>query len=395
MTDAPAGVSSFKWLSDGSMIAFTAADGLIPAEVQDAQKKNGILIVGQDLKKQRLRLISLADLSHGPGSGRPLTGGEIHVGSPEVPEAYNWSPHGNAIVFSHSPSPQPNDWPGTRLALLNLADSSIRPLGGQDTVAFDPHFSPDGRWISYKVYDTPAWEWSSVVHVLPLEGGNSYPLAETRDRHPDLLGWSTDGKWLYYLETVGANHCLVALPADGSPPMLLFEWEGCIENVRLNQSRSAMGFTLQTPSQPPEAYLTPLDDISPVQMSQINAEFCQIPIGQTEVIRWRSTDGLEIEGLLTYPVDYEKGRRTPGGSSSSACNPFMARSPPLLPGAMPSCAAMCAAAPVTARLSAAATTATGGEWMSGICWQVLTTSSASALPSRKDWASPVGVTAAT
>lgn len=80
------------------------------------------------------------------------------MGAPEVLEACNWSPDCNAIVFSHSPTPQPNDWPGTRLALLTLVDSSIRPLGGQDTVAFDPHFSPDGRWIAYKVYDTPARE---------------------------------------------------------------------------------------------------------------------------------------------------------------------------------------------------------------------------------------------
>ncbi|MHB0989362.1 MAG: hypothetical protein ACYC3P_11980 [Bellilinea sp.] len=35
-----------------------------------------------------------------------------------------------------------------------------------------------------------------------------------------------------HLETVGTPHCLEALPADGSPPMLLFEWEGCIENAR-------------------------------------------------------------------------------------------------------------------------------------------------------------------
>jgi dipeptidyl aminopeptidase/acylaminoacyl peptidase len=33
--------------------------------------------------------------------------------------------------------------------------------------------------------------------------------------------------------------------------------------------------------------------------------------GQTEVIRWTSKDGLEIEGLLTYPAEYEKSKRYP------------------------------------------------------------------------------------
>jgi dipeptidyl aminopeptidase/acylaminoacyl peptidase len=34
-------------------------------------------------------------------------------------------------------------------------------------------------------------------------------------------------------------------------------------------------------------------------------------MGQTELISWSSPDGLEIEGLLTYPVDYEEGRAYP------------------------------------------------------------------------------------
>lgn len=307
-TAVPGGVSSFKWSPDGRMIAFTAAYGRTPAQTQE---KNGVRIVGQGLQKQRLHLIALADLARGPVSGRPLTGDDIHVGAPEVPEAYNWSPDGQAIVFAHSPSPQPDDWPGTRLALLTLADGAIRPLGEQDTVAFDAHFSPDGRCLAYKVYDTPAWEWSSVIHVLPLEGGYPRSLAVTHDRRPDLLGWSADGKQLYFLETCGTRQRLCALPVDGCPPVVLFEPEGVIENLSLNKTRTAVGFTLQTPSQPPEAYLTPLDEFSPVQMSHLNAEFRQIPIGRTEIIRWKSVDGLEIEGLLTYPAEYEQGQRYP------------------------------------------------------------------------------------
>ena len=180
------------------------------------------------------------------------------MGAPEVPEAYTWSPDGKTIVFAHCRSPQPNDWPSTRLGRLNLEDGSIQPMGPDEAVALDPHISPDGQWVACKVYDHPAWEWSSVVHILPLEGGPARPLAETSDRRPDLLGWSADGKWLYYLETCGTRLRLCALPVDGSPPVVLFEPEGCIENASLNKTRSALGFTLQTTAEPPEVYLTPL-----------------------------------------------------------------------------------------------------------------------------------------
>ena len=311
VTDVATSVSSFKWSPDGSMIAFTAADELTPEEAQAARERNDPRIVNQGVKKQRLHLVSFAELSRGPTRGRPLTGSDINIGAPEVPEAYSWSPDCKTIVFAYCRSPQPNDWPSTRLGRLKLDDGSIQPLGPDEAVTFNPSISPDGQWLACKVYDNPAWEWSAVVHVLPLEGGPARPLAETLDRRPDLLGWSADGEWLYFLETCGTRLRLCALPVDGNPPVVLLDPAGCIENASLNITRSALGFTLQTPAEPPEVYLTPLDNISPVQMSQVNAELCQIPMGRTEVIRWKSVDGLKIEGLLTYPIGYESSTRYP------------------------------------------------------------------------------------
>jgi dipeptidyl aminopeptidase/acylaminoacyl peptidase len=311
VTDSPTGVSSFKWSPDGSMIAFTAVDEPTPEEAQVAGEENDPRIVDQGVKKQRLYLVSLEDLSHGSSRGQPVTGSEINVGAPEVPEAYTWSPDGKTIVFAHCRSPQQNDWPSTRLGRINLEDGSIQPMGHDEAVTYNPCISPDGQWLACKVYDNPAWEWSSVLHVLPLAGGPARPLAETSDRRPDLLGWSADGKWLYFLETFGTHVHLGALPVDGNPPVVLLDQAGCIENASLNKTCSALGFTLHSPVEPPEIYLTSLDKIEPVQMSRLNAELRQILVGRTEVIRWTSVDGLEIEGLLTYPVGYERGKRYP------------------------------------------------------------------------------------
>jgi dipeptidyl aminopeptidase/acylaminoacyl peptidase len=311
VTNVPTGVSSFKWSPDGSKIAFTAMAEPTPEEAQAALEKNDPRVDDQHVKNQRLYLVSLAELARGPARGRPLTGSDINIGAPEVPEAYTWSPDCKTIVFSRSRSPQPNDMPSTRLARLNLEDGSVRPLGPDGTMVFNPYISPDGCWVACKVYDNPVWEWSSVVYVLPLEGGSARPLAETHDRRPDLLGWSADGKWLYFLETCGTRIRLCALPVDGRPPVVLYEPAGCIENPSLNITRSALGFTLQTTTEPVEAFLTRLDNISPVQMSHVNAELGQMSIGRTDVIRWKSVDGLEIEGLLTYPLGYKNGTRYP------------------------------------------------------------------------------------
>ena len=43
----------------------------------------------------------------------------------------------------------------------------------------------------------------------------------------------------------------------------------------------------------------------------MNPSFENMAHGKTDIIRWRSTDGLVIEGLLTYPINYRKGKKVP------------------------------------------------------------------------------------
>ena len=308
LTVVSSGVSSYKWAPDGRRIAFTALGEPGPGA---AAETNAPRIMGQGSRKQCLWVISMADIANGPGTGQPVTGSDIHVGAPDVPGAYQWTPDGQTLVFCHSRSSQQDDWPTTRMARLSLVDGSVQPLGLDDSVTWDPQISPDGRWVACKIYDQPAWEWASQVYLLPIAGGPAQPLADTADRRPDILGWSADGQLIYYLEKHGTRQRLCALPADGSPPQVLFEPEGCIDIARLNQTRSTLAFTLQTLEQPLEVHLMRFSDLVPRQVSQANVAFREIPVGRTEVIRWQSVDGLEIEGLLTYPCDYESGKRYP------------------------------------------------------------------------------------
>jgi dipeptidyl aminopeptidase/acylaminoacyl peptidase len=70
-----------------------------------------------------------------------------------------------------------------------------------------------------------------------------------------------------------------------------------------------LGFAMQANDYAPEAFVSRVDNFSPVQISRANANLPKLSVGKTEVVRWRSADGMEIEGLLTYPTNYQPGRR--------------------------------------------------------------------------------------
>ena len=79
----------------------------------------------------------------------------------------------------------------------------------------------------------------------------------------------------------------------------------------INRARTMLGFTLQSPDKAPEAFVSSVSSFAPMQISRANADLPKLPVGKTEVVRWKSADGLEVEGLLTYPVGYKPGTKVP------------------------------------------------------------------------------------
>jgi dipeptidyl aminopeptidase/acylaminoacyl peptidase len=173
-----------------------------------------------------------------------------------------------------------------------------------------------------------------VVHLVSPGGGSPRPLAETFDRwgrYSELIGWSADGKRLFYTECRRTQVTLNALPLDG-PPQVLSDLAGTIgEGVLLNASAGKLGFTVESTDRPVEAYVADVVAFKPVRVSQVNETSASS--AKTEAVSWKGPDGWTIEGLLTYPAGYEKGKKYPflliihGGpmgvfTQSYAANPY-------------------------------------------------------------------------
>jgi dipeptidyl aminopeptidase/acylaminoacyl peptidase len=150
--------------------------------------------------------------------------------------------------------------------------------------------------------------------VVPAAGGPPQKLADTADgfgRYSEVVGWSADGKKLYFTEAHGTSLRLLALPLDGPPVEISHEDGMSAGGVFLNADHTRVGFAWETLNRAPEAYVSAVEHYDPVPVSRVNKDLPDVPLGTTEVIHWKSKDGLEIEGLLTYPVGYEKGKRCP------------------------------------------------------------------------------------
>lgn len=308
LTDAKNGVNDYKWSNDGKLIAYTMTDAVDEAEEKNKKGKNDWYFYDDSIKQSRLYCLWVSEKDTlNKRKCKLLTKENRNVIS------FDWSTDNNEIVFDHGASPLANDNEYSDIAIVNLTSGEVKNLVSTKAGESSPLYSPDGKYIAYVVSEDPVeWAGRNWVNVIPAGGGTPKKLASTPNDLPTLIGWSHDGSHVYVGENNKTLYSIYSLGLDGKE---ITEWnKGSGELLgiaSLNSNGNYLGFILQNTSKPAEGYTSTISAFSPIKISNVNSDIAQNPVPKTEVIKWKSFDGKEIEGLLTYPLNYAAGKKYP------------------------------------------------------------------------------------
>ncbi|HEY2933264.1 MAG TPA: S9 family peptidase [Acidobacteriota bacterium] len=332
LTDVKTGVISFAWSPDGEQLAFIMKEQPADDEEKANKGKDDARWVDENIKMNQLHIVAVRKDA---GDKRPvvrLTGSSFSV------QSLDWSPDGKSIVFSRVKTPKPNDWTSSDVSIIDVNTREIKTISATAAAESNPVYSPDGKNIAMIVSDIPPrWARSVAVQVVPSTGGAPRTLAPSHDSQPRLIDWSADGSRIYFDETHGTGTRIYAVELSSNRIVEIAGGDELLSGVNLNPSKTMFGFVLEKPDRAPEVFASRVDTFAPVQISRANADLPRLPLGKTEVIRWKSFDGLEIEGLLTYPVNYRPGTRVPlllivhGGPAGVFTRSFLAGSRSVYP----------------------------------------------------------------
>jgi len=307
LTDLKGNVSNFDWSPDGNQIAYSVTDWKTDEEEKNDKGKNDFRWVDENTKMSRLFIVSVTKDAQGKREPRQLTTENYNIGGD-----FDWSPDGKMIIFSHSRSPVANDWTTSDVSLVEVSSGRVMPFAKTLAAESSPRFSPDGKSIALSVSDIPArWATNNLIHVIPVGGGAPKILASSFDGQPNIGGWSPDGKRIYFSEAKGTGTRLYTVNVAANKIAQINETDEVISGMSINRAGTMMAFVKQNSETPPEAYVSGIDKFAPVQISRANSNAPKMPLGKTEVVKWKSKDGKEIEGLLTYPVGFQAGRKVP------------------------------------------------------------------------------------
>lgn len=326
-TDVKTAVGNFAWSPNGKQIAFLMRDNQSEEEEKGAKGKDDSRWVDENIKMNRLHVINLEKDANGKREPRKLTG-DYNVDSD-----FDWAPDGSTIAFTRTKMPKADYWTTGDLMAVNVGSGEVKTIAATNAAESNPKYSPDGKSLLLVVSDDPPrWAGYRRMAIVPNAGGPVKLLAETFDAQPNVIDWSADGKRIYFAETKGTVSRLYYLDVNSNSISELNKGNEVIGGPSLNRSQTTIGFTLQANDKAPEAYVTQVANFAPVQVSRANADLPKLTVGKTEVIKWKSSDGLEVEGLLTYPVNYQAGKRVPllliihGGPAGVFTQSFLAGS---------------------------------------------------------------------
>ena len=321
-------IDRFQWAPDSESIAFLArpmhARNLrffTPAPDKDAP----IVVDVNNLPMNRLFVADLATKKE-----TAVTPDTYSVCGYEqwFPDGFHWSPDSRRIAFTKRPHAKAGSHLFGDVATIGRDGSGLRMLVEREGMDGFPRWSPDGRQIAFISTERYDWVTVSFLYVVSVDTGEVVNITPDFDEKIKQFYWTGDSKRILYI--AGDRVATQIFSVDATRRVrALTSGNDVHADLSVSRDGKSIAFIRQNATTPPDVYVSRLADIRPKRLTEVNPQIKQWPVIDTEIIRWPSFDGMEIEGILHKPLGYQADMRYPllvvphGGPHSVMSNTFV------------------------------------------------------------------------
>jgi dipeptidyl aminopeptidase/acylaminoacyl peptidase len=304
LTSHPTAPGSLTWAPDGRTIYFVATDDKTAEEKERDRNRDDVYSFEENNFKQRH--LWKTDLD---GKTARVTEGAFNV------SGYELSADGTRIAMQRSTSPLLEFVDRTEVWVMDASGANARQLTHNTVPDSGAALSPDGSTVLYTSGSNEKGEiyYNDKIFLVPAAGGAARVLLPDATFEVENAAWSRDGRSIYFTANMGVHNEIMKVDVATRQVTQLTKGEHNLGGWNFAEEAGLHVFMRNTAERPSEIYtLAAAPGAQPRRVTSVfDAELAAFKTARIEKITWKGQDGVTIEGLLMYPVDYQAGTRYP------------------------------------------------------------------------------------
>ena len=307
-------VSSIAWHPDGASIYFLASEPKSAEEKAKDKVKDDVFAFEENYKQRHFWTITIEDKQE-----TRITEGDYSL------RGYNLSRDGTRVAYHKAPTPLLDDGDEAEVWVMDIDGKNRVQLTDNMITEGGASLSPDNRQVLFTAGANADFEtyYNRNLFLVPATGGKARPLIPDFPYGIQRARWGQDANTIYLLVNMGVHSEIMVVDVGKKTYAPLTSGEHSLGGWQYDHKADRHTFTINKWDNPGDVW-TQAGTGATKQITRVFdylANDFQLPTLKN--ITWKGEDGVTIEGLLFYPLDYQEGARYPlvaqthGGPASS------------------------------------------------------------------------------
>ncbi|RZF83007.1 S9 family peptidase [Pseudoalteromonas sp. CO325X] len=296
-------ISSYELSPTGKQVAILAMPSKDKSEKE--LKKLGFMaeVYEQGLKNKQLHLIDLAK------ADKPLDPEAINIDG--YVSDMNYADDGSKLLVKTQPTALIDDkYMKSQWHLFDVQSKAVTLSFKTEGKLGDAELSHDGRYVAILGAEDKHDPATGRLYLADTQSG------EIKEWLPDFMGHIADIEWantentLNFIAAVSPETFVGQIEVgDEDYDTLIEQGEFIASRLSVSDSDKTIALRANTAKHPNEVFMIRGDEAT--RLSDSNPWLNDKRFAKQQALSFEARDGVEIGGVLVYPLDYQEGQRYP------------------------------------------------------------------------------------